>query len=75
MAGPVRGTAVALVLAVAVSGCAAVSERRDDVRAATVAFEKAPGERDSKVGEPVRTMFVTICFSSGPASPTSPRWD
>ncbi|MDX3525629.1 hypothetical protein P1P75_04070 [Streptomyces sp. ID05-39B] len=35
MAGRVRGTAVTLVLAVAVSGCGAVSERRDDVRAAS----------------------------------------
>lgn len=39
-----RGTAVVLVLAVAAGGCGAVSERRDDVRAATAAFEEALGE-------------------------------
>ncbi|MFF9059415.1 hypothetical protein ACF09K_12105 [Streptomyces sp. NPDC014882] len=48
MAGRVRGTAVVLALSVAasaaVSGCGAVSERRDDVRTATAAFEDALGE-------------------------------
>ncbi|MFF7533293.1 hypothetical protein ACIP6Q_29380 [Streptomyces bobili] len=58
MAGRVRGTAVALVLAVAVSGCGAVSERRDDVRAATVAFEKALGERD----------YARMCEDLAPAT-------
>jgi hypothetical protein len=38
------GTAVAVVLAGTVGACGTVSERRDDVRAAAAAFEKALGE-------------------------------
>jgi hypothetical protein len=44
MAGRVRGAAVAAVLAVGVSACGTVSERRDEVRDATAAFEEALGK-------------------------------
>lgn len=44
MAGRVRRAVVAAVLAAAVSACETVSERGDEVRDATAAFEKALGD-------------------------------
>ncbi|ANS70244.1 hypothetical protein SLINC_8020 [Streptomyces lincolnensis] len=40
MSGPVRGAAVAVVLAATVGACGTVSDRRDDVRDAATAFEQ-----------------------------------
>lgn len=40
MSGPVRGVAVAVVLAATVGACGTVSDRRDDVRDAATVFEQ-----------------------------------
>ncbi|TPQ20646.1 hypothetical protein [Streptomyces sporangiiformans] len=44
MVGSRRGVAVVVVLAAAATGCGTVSERRDEVRGAATAFERALAE-------------------------------